>query len=81
MARAKAKKWLGVVAGLALPAAGVGMAEGLAAVPAVAGRSADVRVCQQLPRSRASDGLNDAIDSYRKGDYEAAAHQHRGFAR
>jgi type II secretory pathway component GspD/PulD (secretin)/tetratricopeptide (TPR) repeat protein len=69
---ARAKKWLGVVAGLALPAAGVGMAEGLAAVPVAAGRSADVLVCQQLPRSRASETLNDAIDNYRKGDYEAA---------
>jgi type II secretory pathway component GspD/PulD (secretin) len=60
--------WLGVVAGLALPAAGVGMAEGLAA-----GRGADVLVCQNVPRSRASAALNDAIDSYKKGDYEAAA--------
>ncbi len=73
MARAKAKKWLGVVAGLALPAAGVSMAEGLAAVPAAAGRGADVLVCQQLPRSRTSNALNEAIDSYGKGDYEAAA--------
>ncbi len=72
MAREKAKKWLGVVAGLALPAAGVGMAEAWAAVPAGGGK-ADVLVCQQLPRSRASNALNDAIDSYRKGDYEAAA--------
>jgi type II secretory pathway component GspD/PulD (secretin) len=69
----KAKKWLGVVAGLALPAAGVGMAEGLAAVPATAARGADARVCQNLPRSRASTALNDGIDSYLKGDYEAAA--------
>ncbi len=73
MARAKAKKWLGVVAGLALPAAGVGMAEGLASVPAPAARGADTRVCQNLPRSRASTALNDGIDSYSKGDYEAAA--------
>jgi type II secretory pathway component GspD/PulD (secretin) len=66
----KAKKWLGVVAGLALPAAGVGMAEGL---PAAAGPKADVVVCQNLPRSRASGALNDAINSYSKGDFEAAA--------
>jgi type II secretory pathway component GspD/PulD (secretin) len=66
----KAKKWLGVVAGLALPAAGVGMAEGL---PAAAGPGADVVVCQNLPRSRASSALNDAINSYGKGDFEAAA--------
>jgi type II secretory pathway component GspD/PulD (secretin) len=68
----KAKKWLGVVAGLALPAAGVGMAQGPAPLPAAAGRGADVVVCQQLPRSRASTTLNDAIDNYVKGDYEAA---------
>jgi type II secretory pathway component GspD/PulD (secretin) len=66
----KAKKWLGVVAGLALPAAGVGMAEGL---PATAAARADVVVCQNLPRSRTSGALNDAINSYGKGDYEAAA--------
>jgi len=64
-------KWLGVVAGLALPAAGVGRADMGTAAPA--GRGPDVVVCQTLPRSRASGALNDAIDSYRKGDYEAAA--------
>ncbi len=73
MAREKAKKWLSVVAGLALPAAGVVVADGWAAGPPDAGRGADVRVCQLLPRPRASTALNDAIDSYRKGDYEAAA--------
>ncbi len=30
-------------------------------------------ICQNQPRSRASSALNDAIDSYRRGDYEAAA--------
>jgi type II secretory pathway component GspD/PulD (secretin) len=72
VARAKAKKWLGVVAGLALPAAGVGMAEGLAAVPATERRVPDVLVCQNLPRSRASNALNEGIDRYSKGDYETA---------
>ena len=71
MARAKVSKWLGVVAGLAVPAAGVGRAEGWAAT--MAGRGPDVVVCQNSPRSRASTALYDAIDSYRRGDYEAAA--------
>jgi type II secretory pathway component GspD/PulD (secretin) len=62
VARAKAKTWLGVVAGLMLPAAGLAGADG----------GGDVLVCQALP-SRTHAALRDAIESYRRGDYETAA--------
>ena len=69
---ARAKKWLGIVAGLALPVAGVGGADGQSILPR-AGHSADIVVCQQLPRGRASAALNEGLDHYSKGDYDGAA--------
>ncbi len=77
VARAKAKRWLGVVAGVVLPSAGVAAAaawDGLPAPPAAAARSEDLLLCQALPRpSKTQAALTDAIESFRKGDYEAAA--------
>ncbi len=73
MARFKAKTLWGVAAGLLIPAAGVALADGFDLPPHERASAAERQLCQDTPlRSRTYTTLNDAIETYRRGDYETA---------
>jgi type II secretory pathway component GspD/PulD (secretin) len=74
VAREKARTWLGIVVGLALTPAGVTVAGESVIILGKTLPSTECRVCQALPRpSRTQAALNEAIECYRRGEYEAAA--------
>lgn len=77
VARAKAKRWLGIVAGVVLPSAGGAAAaawDRLPETPQAISRTEETLLCQALPRSsKAQTAFTEAIESFRKGDYETAA--------